>query len=100
MEKQDIFVVIGQVLFAVFGSLTKWLNYKDKKKQLPRVLIIEAITASFSGFLVYFVFYGGLKVNINFAFGLAGLFGYAGARGIDYLFKITTQRLGLNDIDE
>ena len=86
MGKKDIFIALGQALFAVFGSCVKWLNAKEKETQRVFTLIIEAVSASFSGFLVYCI-YEWLGLNVFISFAIAGIIGNQGAKGIDVLGK-------------
>jgi len=87
MEKQDVFIAVGQALFAILGSCVKWLNLNDKEPQKLKILLAEVAAASFSGFLIYLA-YAGLGLNIYLSFALAGIIGNQGAKGIDLIGKI------------
>jgi len=99
MEKQNIFIAIGQALFAVFGSCVKWLNLKDKEPQRLFSLISGVMSAAFSGFLVYFI-YEWLHLNVYIAFALAAIVGHQGANGVDMLGKYIIKNSGLQNLDE
>ena len=97
METQNIFVIIGQVLFAVAGAVAKWLGLKDMERQ--RTLVAEAATAAFAGGLV-FCLYAWLGFNMYLAFALSGLVGWIGAKGIDMLGKAIIEHSGIKGLNE
>ena len=99
MDKHDIFVALGQALFAVFGSCVKWLNEKDVKSRRIASLIAEAMSAAFTGTLIYFI-YAWLDLNIYLAFCMAGIIGNQGARGLDMLGKFIIKNSVFTDIEE
>jgi len=98
MEKQNIFIALGQALFAMFGSCVKWLNAKDKEPQKLATLLTEVMSAAFAGFLVYCV-YSWLGLNVYIAFCLAGIIGNQGAKGIDLIAKFIVTHSGLKGLD-
>ena len=95
MEKQDIFIIVGQALFAVFGSCVAWLHRKDTEQRTLFRLLSEAVSAGFSGILVYLV-YMYFHFDTYFAFGLAGIVGYSGIRGLVMLEKLLFFRLAVH----
>jgi len=99
MEKQDIFIAIGQALFAVFGSCVKWLNVKDRKRRNLFSLISEMVSAAFIGALIYCV-YAWLGLNVYIAFCLAGIIGNQGAKGIDYIGRFIIKNSVFKDHKE
>ena len=92
MEPQDIFVIVGKILFAIFGACAKWLSVKDRKPQ--RTLRTEAVIAAFAGGLVFCI-YSWLQLNIYSTFALSGLAGWLGANGIDWLGKVIIRHSGV-----
>ena len=99
MEKENIFIALGQALFAVFGSCVRWLNNKDKKKQRLFILVSEAISAAFSGLLVYCI-YSWLHLDVYIAFAIAGLIGHQGVKGIELLRKVIIRNSGVQGLDD
>ena len=97
METQNIFVIVGQVLFAVAGAVAKWLGLKDVERQ--KTLIAEAATAGFVGGMV-FCLYAWLQFNMYLAFALSGVCGWMGAKGVDLLWKIIAKNSGLKGLDD
>ena len=97
METQDIFVIVGKILFAIFGACAKWLSVKDRKPQ--RTLLSEAATAAFGGGLVFCI-YSWLQLNVYSAFALSGLVGWLGANGIDWLGKAIIRHSGIKGDEE
>jgi len=97
METQNIFVIIGQVLFAVSGAVAKWLGMNDVERQKP--LITEASTAAFVGGLV-FCLYAWLQFNMYLAFALSGVCGWMGAKGVELLWKIIGKNSGISGLDD
>ena len=97
METQDIFVIAGKILFAVFGACAKWLSVKDREPQ--RTLLSEAATAAFGGGLVFCI-YSWLQLNLYSTFALSGLVGWLGANGIDWLGKVIVKHSGLSGYEE
>ena len=97
METQTIFVITGQVLFAVAGAVAKWLGLKDVERQ--NTLIAEAAMAAFTGGLV-FCLYAWLRLDMYLAFALSGVSGWMGAKGVDLLWKIIVKHSGLKGLDE
>ena len=103
MERENIFIVLGQALFAVFGACVKWLNVKDKRRQKLVSLLSEAATAAFVGILVYLIIYSWLGSNVYLAFALAGIIGNQGAKGVDFLWNIVLANsniTGMKDKDD
>lgn len=96
MERKEIFVAIGQALFAVFGSCVKWLNAKEKEPLSALSFVSGVASAAFSGALVYLV-YSFLNMNIYIAFALAGIVGNQGAKGLDMLGKFIIKQTGIKD---
>ena len=92
MEKENVFIILGQSLFAIVGAVAKWLNMKDAERQ--RTLLVEAATAAFSGGLVYCI-YRWLHLNVYLAFALSGIIGWLGALGIDMLGKAIMKHGGV-----
>ena len=99
MERQNIFIALGQALFAVFGSCVKWLGAKDKEPQRFVSFMAEIVSAAFSGFLVYCI-YAWLEFNIYIAFAIAGIIGHQGAKGLDLLGKFIVKNSVFRDVDE
>ena len=97
MEAQDIFLIVGKALFAVFGACAKWLSVKDIEPQ--RTLRNEAAAAAFAGALVFCV-YAWLHLNVYSAFALAGIVGWLGANGIDWLGKVIVRHSGIKGVEE
>ncbi|MCL1859573.1 MAG: phage holin family protein [Oscillospiraceae bacterium] len=100
MEQQDIFIAVGLALFAMFGSCVKWLNTKTGESLNLSALVIEAVSAAFSGALIFCIYeWQGLNAYVAFCF--AGIAGNFGAKGIDIISRIFVKMTGLkNDINE
>ena len=98
MEKEDLFIVLGHALFAVFGACVKWLNIKDSAQQRLFSLFVESVSAAFAGILVYLI-YMWLNMNIYVAFALAGIVGNSGAKGLDMLGKIIMNHPALRGVN-
>ena len=96
MVAETIFVLVGQMLFAVFGACVKWLNARKQDPSTLFLLGVEAASAAFAGCLVYCV-YSAFEFNTGFAFALAGIVGYQGTKGIDKLGQWIIRHLNLND---
>lgn len=92
MEK-GIFFCVCMMLFSVFGSCVKWMHSAAARTNLL-TLGIEAVTAAFSGILMYCV-YIWTNCNEGLAFILAGMSGYYGTKGIDTLGKYIVEYLRL-----
>jgi len=90
-------VILGQVLFAVFGAIAKWLGLKERQRQ--KTLIGEAAGAAFAGGLV-FCLYAWLELNLYMALALSGLVGWIGAKGIDLLGKVIAKHSGLQGLGD
>ena len=99
MEKHNIFIGLGLALFAVFGSCVKWLNVKDKTSLGLFRLAVEAVSAAFSGALVYFV-YAWQDLNVHAAFCIAGLVGSFGVKGADVIGKLVLKNSKLLDLKD
>jgi len=91
--------MLGQALFAVFGSCARWLSIKDKRKMRLLSLISEAVSAAFAGVLVYCI-YSWLNMNIYIAFCIAGIIGHQGARGLDMLGQFIMKNSGLKGMSD
>ena len=85
----------GVILFAVAGSCVKWLNSYKESPVSVKLLVIEAVTAAFSGGLIC-----GLHTWLQFpkgaAFVLGGLAGWMGANSIELVIKNAAKRLGFD----
>lgn len=98
METENIFIALGQALFAVFGSCVKWLNIKDSRKRKMFSLVSEAMSAAFSGILVYML-YKWLDINVHVSFAIAGIVGHNGAIGLDMLGKFVVHYIGFKVVN-
>ena len=91
MDGKEIFIAIGEVLLAAYGSLVRWLNTRDKRRQTAFVLLGDMSAAVLSGIIVYLFFYRYLKCDVFLCLCIApvlGLLGYEGVKKIEpFIFK-------------
>ena len=89
-NSNDVFIALGLALFAVFGACAKWMSglTTRERKGMWTVLASEAFIASFCGALV-FLSTKILDYSDYLAFVIAGLAGYAGSRGVAFLWKVS-----------
>jgi len=92
-----IFICLGMVLFAIFGACVKWLNIKKQYPTTFMILMVEATTAAFVGFLVYSL-YMWLDLPVGLAFMVTGLAGYSGPKAIELLLRWFIRHFKLEDL--
>ena len=93
-DLSNIWIGIGQLLFAILAACAKWLNAKSKKRQ--KTLLAEAVAAAVAGGMIFFANLW-LEFNIYLGFILAGFFGFLGVKGIELLGRFASRSAGLPD---
>ncbi len=88
----EIFLILGQALFAIFGACIKWINTSHKNQQWISFLA-SMITAAFVGMMAYFLCES-LYLNTRFGFALAGILGYQGTKGVEFVVAAVMEKLG------
>ena len=83
----DIFILLGQALFAVVGASIRWINTTDNPKTIKDFLI-DAASAAFFG-MVIGCLAEAMYLSNKLGFALAGIAGYGGVP----LFELALKRI-------
>jgi len=91
MQQENIFILLAQMLFAVFGACVKWLNAQMHSPQTAFVLLVSAVSAAFAGGLCGFCVRA-LHLPEELGYALAGIAGYQGVQFIDRISRLIINR--------
>lgn len=83
---------VAWVLLAMIGGVARYLDTYLKSGNAPKVglLITHALVSGFSGYMVAQVM---LKVQPDWALIAAGIGGYLGTQGMDFLTRVMKKRI-------
>lgn len=87
------------VVLAMIGGIAKYLDTYLKSGNAPKVglLITHALVSGFSGYMVAQVM---IKVQPDWALIAAGVGGYLGTQGLDFLARVMKKRITGEDEKE
>ena len=90
---EKIMVLIGFILFAIFGTCVKWVNALKTQPTTWAILFIDIFTAAFVGCIIGSIYHW-LHVNEGMAFAIAGISGYYGTKSVDLLQTYVVRKMG------
>ena len=93
LEQQWLMGVI-QTFVAMFGALTRVLNTSGGKLKEVGGVVVELVTAAFTGMLIFFISKT-TDMNSSLAYALAGISGWIGPRVLDTLTGLIAKHAGL-----
>lgn len=92
---EKVFLYIGFILIAVFGTCVKWLNTVKTTPSTWTVLCIDIFTAAFIGCVVGSI-YQWIQCSEGMAFAAAGIAGYCGTKSIDLIQHYIVKKVGID----
>ena len=88
MNYEKLWIAVGLVLFAIFGTCVRWINIRDPKERKLISLSAKVFTAVFIGTSMY-CFWLWIDTGLPIIFIITGTIGREGsAKGGDYLTRL------------
>ena len=97
-DGKEVFIAIGQILLAAYGSLVRWLNIKDRRRQTIYLLVGDMSAAVLSGIIVYFLFYRFWGLDVFLCFCIAPALGLLGYKALERLEPVIFKNTGLEKL--
>lgn len=89
---------LGWLLLAMAGGVARYLDSYLHSGAVPKLglAITHATVSGFSGYMVAMV---AIKVQSDWALVAAGVGGYLGTQGLDFISRVLKRRMGATDDD-